>query len=428
MDKHFHAERSLYLSTLLGRPIIDHLGNTIGSLWDMDVNPGEIFPTVTYIVVRHRKTRWCIPWGEIALFNPFVISIRQAAGAVTPYAPTPDEILMRRDILDKQIVDIDGARVVRVNDLKLESLLDKMCMTAADVGLRGIARRLGQERLWSFFGGLIRKELPHQEISWQYVQHLERNLSRLTLTIARDRLEDMHPADIAQIIAQIPVQNVTTVLEAINIDTASEAIMELDPEVGGRVLSQLEVGHASDILEEMHPDEAADVLAELPEEKSKELLEQMDEEDAEKVQELLEHEEDTAGGLMNNEFIHIPPGLTAGQALDEVRRLGAEVDMVYYVYILDDQERLEGVVTLRDIVTAPGETPVEELMRANVKSVFLDSDPLEILEMIDHYKLVAVPVLDEEEKMVGIVTSGDVLELYLPYAIKWKRSRGARTF
>lgn len=428
MEKQYNGERSHFFSSLLNRPIIDHLGNAIGTLWDMDVRPGEVFPAVAWIVVRSRRKYSVVPWSDVDLFTPFVISLKATAGPPAAFQPGRGEILMRRDILDKQIVDVDGARVVRVNDLKLESIHNRMCVTAADVGLKGIARRLGQERLWRFVSRLWRGELPHQEISWKFVQHLESNLSHLTLTVARDRLEDMHPADIAQIISQIPVRSVPTVLEGIDIDTASEAIMELDPEVGGRVLSQLEVGHASDILEEMHPDEAADVLAELPEEKSKELLEQMDEEDAEKVQELLEHEEDTAGGLMNNEFIHVPPQRTVAQALEEVRRLGDEIDMVYYVYVLDEQERLLGVLTLRDILTTPGDSPVSEVMRTKVKSVSVDSDPLEVLELIDRYKLLAVPVLDEEERMAGIVTSGDVVERFLPLAIKWKRSLGARTF
>ncbi|GAB6038799.1 CBS domain-containing protein [Fundidesulfovibrio butyratiphilus] len=426
-EKTFH-DTAFFFSALLGRPVILASGRPLGALWDVQVELGDVFPVVSRLVVRSGRTLHAVRWDEVTLFNPFVISLAEQRFKPDPFTPGDDEIFMRRDILDKQIVDIDGARLVRVNDLKIERVRDRMCLVSVDVGLRGVARRLGQERLWGWVARLLGRQLSHTEISWQFVQHLEMNLSRLTLTVARDKLEDMHPADIAQIISQIPVQSAQAVLSSMGLDTAGEALKELDPEVGGRVLSQLEVEYASDLLEEMDPDEAADMLAELPEEKSKELLERMDAEDAEKVQELLEHEEDTAGGLMNNEFVQVGPDSTAGQAVEAVRRCCDEFDMVYYVYVLDEEERLLGVATLRELLAAEPHLPVTEIMRTKVKSVDTDSEPFDVLELVDKYKLLAVPVLDQEQRMVGIVSSEDVLRLFMPYAIKWKRASGARTF
>jgi Mg/Co/Ni transporter MgtE len=292
---------------------------------------------------------------------------------------------------------------------------------SADVGFRGLLRRLGYERLWEKVANSLHKELPRQEISWEFVQPLEMNVSRLALTMVREQMSDMHPADLAHILAQIPSKHIQTVLNTLDTETAGEAIHELEPELRSRVISQLDSEQASDILEEMAPDEAADVLGDLPEEKAQELLGLMNEEEAEDIQELMEHEEDTAGGLMNNAFIAVSGELTVEDTLQEVRLLAPDVETVYYVYIVDQNEQLQGVVTLKELLISPIGTPISEIMTTNLKTVDVESTPEDILEIIAKYNLIAVPVLDKEEKMAGIVTVDDVLEMFLPYALRRKR-------
>jgi CBS domain-containing protein/sporulation protein YlmC with PRC-barrel domain len=411
----------LFLSSVLGKRVINDQGQEIGRLWDMVMVPGEVFPEVSHLLVKRNREILAIPWHGISLFNPVVISIYGEERHLQPYTPRDVEILVKRDILDKQIVDVNGAKVVRVNDLKLGSYKDLLCIFSADVGFRGLLRRLGYEGLGEKLAKAMSKELPHQEISWEYVQPLEMNASRLTLIMARDQMADMHPADIAHIISQIPSRNIQTVLNSLDMETAGEAIHELEPELRSRVISQLDSEKASDILEEMAPDEAADVLGDLPEEKAQELLGLMDEEEAEEIQELLEHEEDTAGGLMNSEFLAIPPELTVEEALAQVRLMAPDVETVYYVYIVDHDERLTGVASLKDLLISSATTPVSEVMTTNLKSVNVESTPEDVLEIVAKYNLIAVPVLDREEKMAGIVTVDDILELFLPYALRRKR-------
>jgi magnesium transporter len=187
------------------------------------------------------------------------------------------------------------------------------------------------------------------------------------------------------------------------------------------VISQLDSEHASDILEEMAPDEAADVLGDLPEEKAQELLGLMDAEEAEDIQELMEHEENTAGGLMNSEFLSISDDFTVEDALREVRLIAPDIETVYYAYVTDREENLIGVVSLRDLLINSTDTPVQDIMTTNLKTVKVDSSPEEILEIIAKYNLIAVPVLDEEEKMAGVATVDDILELFLPYALRRRR-------
>ncbi|HTY20466.1 MAG TPA: CBS domain-containing protein [Geobacteraceae bacterium] len=411
----------LYLSAVLGKTVIDELGREIGKLRDLIMVPGEIFPQVSHLLVGRRKETLSIPWQEVSLFNPFVISINGTPEVIPSYIAKEGDILVRRDILDRQIVDVDGAKVVRVNDLKLGGRHDLLGIFSVDIGFRGLLRRLGYERICERLYRSLGKEIPHQEISWEYVQPLEMNLSMLTLTMARDQLAEMHPADIAHIISQISHQHIKTVLTSLDTETAGEAIHELEPELRSRVISQMDSEQASDILEEMEPDEAADVLGDLPEEKAQELLGLMDEEEAEEIQELLEHEEDTAGGLMNSEYVALAEDITVYDALKQVRLLAPDIETVYYAYILDKEEKLRGVVSLKELLINPSGAMIADIMTENLKTVDIDSSPENILEIIAKYNLIAVPVLDDEEKMAGIVTVDDILELFLPYALRRRR-------
>jgi magnesium transporter len=411
----------VYLSRVLGKTVINAHGREIGVLCDLAMVPGEGFPQVSHLTVKSNKRLVSIPWHEISLFNRFVVSVSGTFTDFPCYEAAEGEVLLKRDILDKQIVDVDGAKVVRVNDIKLGKYKDYLCILSVDIGLSGLLRRLGYERLGQRCAALLGKKIPHQEISWEFVQPLESNLSRLSLTMAHDQLAEMHPADLATIISNISHQHIQTVLISLDTETAGEALHELDPELRTRIISEMDSEMASDILEDMEPDEAADVLGDLPEAKAQELLKLMDVKDAEDIQELMEHEDNSAGGLMNNCFLTVPLVFTAGEAFEVVKRNAAEIEMISYVYILDGEERLQGVVSLRDLLVRPPETPLAEILVENIKMVTVAAEPEDVLELIAKYNLIALPVVDAEEKMVGIITVDDILEMFLPYALKRKR-------
>lgn len=407
----------LYISSVLNKKIINPNGQVIGRLWDVAIAPGDSLPIVTGLLLKRGKNVYSVPWQRVLLMNPLVVSVAGTSEDYPLFEARTGLILLRRDVLDKQIVDVNGAKVVRVNDVKLSPYEDLLCIFSVDIGFRGLLRRIGYERLWL----LVQKDIPQSEIGWQFVNHLEINAAGLTLSMAREQLAEMHPADIAEIIANIPRDSVQSVLNSLDHETAGEAIHELEPELRTRIISQMDSEHASDILEEMPPDEAADVLGDLPEEKAQELLRLMDKEEAEELQELMEHEDDSAGGLMNHEFISIAADTKVGDALDEIKRQAAEVETIYYAYVLDSDERLVGVVSLRELLTGPPETPVSEVMTENLKTVDIETEPEEILALLAKYDLIAVPVLDEQGKMAGVVTIDDVVELFLPYALKRRR-------
>jgi CBS domain-containing protein/sporulation protein YlmC with PRC-barrel domain len=409
-----------YLSSVLGRTVINERGTILGKLWDLVMIPGEVFPEVSHLLIKNGKTTLTLSWQDVALFNRFVITARNLAHLVT-HTYSDSEILVKRDILDKQIVDVNGAKVVRVNDLKIGVSNGRLGILTVDIGFRGLLRRLGYERFGERCAALLRKELITQEMSWQYVQPLEMNVSRLALTMVREQLADMHPADLAEIISQLPSKNIQTVLNSLDTETAGEAIHELEPELRTRVISQLDSEQASDILEEMAPDEAADVLGDLPEEKAQELLSLMDEDEAEDLQELMEHRDDSAGGLMNTEYLSVSSDLTVEETLNQVRLLGPDVDTVYYIYVIEESEQVVGVVTLKDLLTNPLHTLIADVMTSNLKTVNVDSTPEEVLEIIAKYNFIAVPVIGEEGEMLGIVTVDDILEMFLPYALRRRR-------
>ncbi|MBK5276372.1 MAG: magnesium transporter [Desulfuromonadales bacterium] len=412
----------IYLSSVIGRSVINSNGDELGILRDLVMVPGEVFPEVSHIVFKSRKGLKSLPWSEVSLFTHVVISaIGVNLPGLRPYEAGEGEILVKRDLLDKQIVDVDGAKVVRVNDIKLGKFHDKLCIFSVDIGFRGLLRRLGYERFGEKMAGLLRKEIMATEISWEYVQPLETHSSKLALNIARNQMNEMHPADLADIIESIPIQNIRTVLDSIDAETTGDTLYELESDMRNVVISQMDDEEVSDILEEMEPDEAADVLNDLPEKKAQELLDMMDQEDAEDIQELLEHEEDSAGGLMTPDYFRLSTDITVGRALEMVREVADEVETVYYGYVVDADDRLEGVVSLKTLLLNPPESHITEVMEENVKFVHVDAEPEDMLEILTKYDLIAVPVLNELECMVGIVTVDDVLAHYLPLIIKNKR-------
>jgi len=412
----------IYLSSVIGRKVINSNGDQIGILRDLIMVPGEVFPEVSHIVIKSRKGIKTLPWSEVTLFTHVVISTGSIKpNRLTTYLPGEGDILVKRDLLDKQIVDVNGAKVVRVNDIKLGKLNHKLCIFSVDIGFRGLLRRLGYVRFGERFARAIKRDIPHSEISWEYVQPLEAHSSKLALNIARNQMNEMHPADLADIIENIPIQNIRTVLNSIDAETTGDTIYELEADMRNVVINQLNDEQVSDILEEMEPDEAADVLSDLPEDKAQGLLDMMDQEDAEDIQELLEHEEDSAGGLMTPDYFRLTSQISVGRALELLKECANDVETIYYGYVVDGDDRLEGVVSLKQLLMNPPETHITDVMEENIKFVHVDSEAEDMLETLAKYDLIAIPVLDSEDRMAGIVTVDDVLAHYLPQIIKIKR-------
>ncbi len=413
----------IFVSEVYKKPVLDQTGEEIGKLTDIVVTMGEPFPAVSAITVASGKGSFLVPWDTVNLFNRRVISVNAYARDLAPSMPSPTDILICRDLLDKQIVDINGAKLVRVNDLELGDVKGKLCLVAADIGLRGLLRRLGVERRSEQFFTLFHSKLQHKLISWRYVQTIEPKLSRLTLTVTRQKVAHLHPSDLAEIISEVSQKERTALFGSLDVDTAAEALHELEPRVQADIIDDMSKERASDILERMPPDEAADVLGDLPEAKAQELINLMEKEEAQDVQELMEHEEDTAGGLMTSAYLSFPPDMTVEEAIRELRLEAPNVETIYYLYILDSSERIVGVLSLKHLILAMPQSLLGDIMTTPVKTLPLDAEQKDVAEFISKYNLLAAPVVDEHAVMHGIVTVDDVVDFLLPPASRKKRRK-----
>lgn len=413
----------LFVSEILKKPVLDPKGEELGRVKDLVIVKGEPLPKVATLIIERKNRLFDLPWTDLSIFNKRIISSNIYSEALQPYELNEDDLLLVRDILDKQIVDVNGVKVVRVNDVKLEGLNTEAVLIAVDVGMRGIMRRLGVERGGEDLMRLFKRQLPYNLISWNYLQPLEPKLTTISLTVPRQMVSELHPADIAEIISQVSHKEGATFFKDLDIDVAAEALSELEPDVQAAIISDMDRDRAADIIEEMPPDEAADVLSDLPMDKAKEILENIDEEDAEDIQELLSHEEDTAGGLMTNEFIAYTPDTTVREAIERFRQDAIDIETVYYIYIVNQKEKLIGVASLREILLADPDSRLSDIMETKLKTVTPETDEMQVAEITSKYNLVALPVIDTEGALLGIVTIDDIIDRILPPAAKRKRRK-----
>jgi CBS domain-containing protein len=413
-----------FVSDALKRPVFDPTGEVVGKLTDAVVVRGDQLPRIAAILVSREGRLVRIPWADVEIFNKRILSTRLAAAAVEPYQADERDLLVARDILDKQIVDANGAKVVRVNDVRLEGYNGDAVLTAVDVGLRGLLRRLGVERRSDQVFSLLKVDLPANLIGWQYIQPLSPKLNAIGLTVPRQMVADLHPADLAEILSQVSREEGQNLFTELDVKTAADALSELRPERQVELITAVEPEKAADILEEMPPDEASDVLADLPTEKASEILGHIEGEEAKDIQELLSYEGDTAGGLMTNAYIAYSPGTTVARAIERFRADADSIEPVYQIYVVDREEKLVGMVTLRELLLAEPGAPLGALIKRKPQSVGPDEDAKGIAAVMSKYDLVAVPVVDAEGRLLGVVTVDDILDGLLPSPVKRMR-RGA---
>ena len=407
-----------YLSEIQHRRVIEPNGNEVGKLADIAVVPQGQFPAAQWAILATPSGEKVVRWGDLAQeIGHFRFRNRLET---TPEAQLPTEaIRLARDLLDKQIVDTHGAKVVRVNDLQLAEHEGQLRLVGADVGLRGLLRRVGAESVAERVAGLAGRRLPRGIIPWHLVERLETTGAPVRLTVPHGKLALLHPADIADIVEEMTADERVAVFQQLDLETAAETMAEVEPEMQAAIVSDLPEERAADILEEMDPDEAADLLQDLPEERREELVELMEKEEAEDVEELLTYHEDSAGGIMTKDLIALPGGLTAAQAIDELREKKPDPELTYYLYVVDGDGKLEGVLSLRDLVVAAPETKVTEIMDPHVLKIDAETPKEEVAALIAKYDLLALPVVNARGKLLGTVTIDDVVELMLPRG--WKK-------
>ncbi|HEV8266772.1 MAG TPA: magnesium transporter MgtE, partial [Thermoanaerobaculia bacterium] len=315
-----------FLSEFLGVIVADVAKRPVGKIRDLLVATGQKtpFPRISGLLLRDGFDTFVTPWEDVAIFQRGAVRTRLSREDVLHRAPMEDEILLARDLLDKQIVDINGVKVVRVNDLKLDYVSGDLVLTAADVGVRGIVRRVFGAGITPRGGRISDASLPARLIPWDSMQPLHPKLERLETTLPHEKLARLHPADIADVISQISVNERAAVFNKLDVETAAETLHELEPEIQVEILEDLPEEKASEILEQMPADEAADVLGDLEGEHARDLVQRMEKEAADEVTELLVHDDNTAGGLMGTDFVTFPPTISVREALARLRPIARE--------------------------------------------------------------------------------------------------------
>ncbi len=414
-----------YLSELIGREVRDAKGGLVGKLNDLLIAPEsskDMYPRVVALAVkRDHGEASLLPWvgTEDLAGNKIILQLPSSS----PYVEKGTELFLARDVLDKQVIDINGFRVVRVNDLELAKIGDDYRALNVDVGGRGLLRRLGWEDVFERLAGAARRELPAQSIKFTDLEFIPQG--DLKVRVAGDRFKELHPADIAAILEDMRPREVGQLIRDLTDEKAADVIEELEPEFQADVLETLSDERAADIVEEMEPDEAADVLQEMEEDKRAHVFNLMEPDESAEVAELIKHPEDTAGGLMTTKYVAVPPGLLVAEALRQVRQqaVAKEAETIYYVYAVDAEEHLVGVVSLSDLVLADPQSSVDAIMHHKPIRVQLEASREEVLEAIAKYNLLAAPVVDAENQLHGIVTADDALDLILPDEWKIKLPR-----
>ncbi len=402
----------LYLSELIGTRVTSPSGERLGTLRDLIVQVGtESFPRVKGLVVTVGgiPTPVYVPWDAVEAIARTGVKLSTSRLDLRPFERRDDEVLLGRDILDKQIVDVAGRRVVRVNDAQLALYGRVLRLVAADVSTAGFLGRVLPR--WLIEGRLTRKL-----ISWSQVEFFASEVPQVKLLIPHEKIARLHPADIAQLVEELAYPQASEVLASLEDEIAADTVEELEPSKSTAIISSLPPADAADILEEMDPDDAADLLGELPAEQAEGLLKEMEAEDAAQVQRLLTYPEDSAGGMMTTDFVTVPEYLTARQAIARLRQRKELPDEIYYLYVVDNEinGRLVGVLSLRNLVTSPPDSQLKDIMVRDTIRAHATDPADEVARTVAHYNLLALPVVDEGDHLLGIVTVDDAIDVILP--------------
>jgi magnesium transporter len=407
-----------FASDILGRRVVDAQGKRIGTIHDLVASTAERYPSVKGIIVRlgPGERRFAPVTGDalrlVGRHHPLPLD----PAVLRPVRLEHIEFLLRDVLLDKQIVDVQGAKVERVNDVHL-LITDRIWIVHVDVGYTGLLRRLGGEGWVRRLATALHHPLRDELIAWTYVQPLaehEESGRPIRLKVEHAQIRDLHPGELADILEDLGKEERAMIVHSLGPEAVADVLEEAEEDVQTAVISQLSPAVAADILEEMDPGEAADILTSLPDAHSEVIIAEVEAPERAQLEQLIEYEEKTAAALMTPEFVSVAPTTTAAQTIDEVRRLASEIEAIYYTYVLDGDGRLQGVTTLRSLLRAQPEQPVAEFMETRLVTVRPEQDLKEVAEAFQKYSFLGCPVVDDDMRMLGVILIKHAIDDLLP--------------
>src|SRR5216683_362806 len=414
ISRHSQDMSTIALTELLGLPVTEASGTHCGRVREVALTPAEDRAHVSALIVRTRNGDRVLPFSAVTSVNGGV----RASSSPADWSPPEAEglFLLERDLLDQQIIDVFGRKVVRVNDVDLHEETGngqfKLKIGAVDVGVRGAVRRLLKGAVPMVALRVVLQRIPPRLIPWEFVDLIETDPARrVKLKISNERLARLHPADIADIVEELAPDEREAVFETLDEDVAADTLEEMSPRVKKSIVESLDSDRAADIVEEMNPDAAADLLADLPEERTSEILQEMEPEERREMAELMEFGEKTAAGRMNTEYLALDPNAAVNDAIDALRHFEGGVESVSTIYLVDLQGRLAGAVPLAKIVLAKPSDKLSSLTQEPLISTHAGAREKEVAELFDKYNLVTLPVIDDDGVLTGVITSDDVISL-----------------
>ena len=409
----------IYFTELENLPMYAVKGEYLGRLFDICVAPSQnSLRVASYLVRGPKKNLLCITHEQLQSLSVRAGQTSVPREEVSCYAPDEGLLHVKKDVLDQQIIDVNHRKVVRVNDVDFDiqptNGHTELRVVAVNVGLAAAVRRLLQGVVAKHTVRTVTSAFSSKTIPWEFVNLIESDPGRrVKLRISYDRLSELHPADIADILEELSRDEQKAVIESLDDETAAHAISEIPTRMQAALLESISTEKAADIVEEMPPDEAADVLQELEPETSAEVLADMEKDEAKEVRELLAFEENTAGGFMTTEYVMVHESATVEGAIAALKNFEGAIESVYVIYLVNSEASLTGAVPVARILLADSRTPLRELSADPLISIQAHEDARSVVDLFHKYNLVSLPVVDEKGHLLGVVAADDVLEIVI---------------
>jgi magnesium transporter len=406
------------LSEIVASPVVELRGERIARVKDVVARLQEgAYPQISGLVSHSAGRDFYIPIERVSEIRPGSVQLKSGAVDVGRFERREGELLLARDVLDRQVIDVRGTRVVRVNDLYIASTAGGYRVVALDTGGSAILRRLVP-------AGMRPRFVGRSLTDWREVEYLMSDTPSTRLKIGHVKLRKLRPQQLARIVAGLSKQEGAEVLSSLDEEHAADTLEELSTEHQAQLLSAMPIEQAADLIEEMEPDEAADVLAKVPGPRKEELLDEMDAPESEAVRRLLRYDEDSAGGIMTTNVLTIASDRPVSEALGVYQSQEDAPDFAYYFFVLDEASTLVGVLSMRQVLVAREGALVGDVMTRELVTAGPDDEPQEVAEKIAEYNLLAIPVVDEQGRFEGAITVDDVLDVLLKGSWRRGRSRG----
>ena len=410
--------KAVYFSQLAGKAVSDSKGRAVGTLKDLVMVDGELTAPIVALVVKSNGSRKKIPWKFVESVERQVF-LEAEKGGVEFEDVADTDLLVNEVVMDRQIIDVNGVKILKVNDVLLSKSGDRLEITSVDVGAAGFLRRLGIKAFPRLFGG---KLIGDFLIPWKHVAPLElSSVSNIKVNVEGTKLNEVHPADLADLLEEMSHSERAIVFKAIKDEQAADTLAEAAPDVAKSLFKSLTQARIAQILKKMEPDEAVDVLSLFPHETVLKILKSMTPEEAAKLLGLLSFPDEAAGSLMNPNVLSLDKDLTAKKAISVLRTKMRGLDRAYYIYVVDKNNKLCGITSLRRLIIAEPDRKLGEFMGKRAYRVKTSTPVENITKIINKYDLLSLPVVDDQNRLVGVIAIDDVFEEIVPASLKKRR-------